>query len=100
MNGEIIAVFLETGTWTCPEGITSVCVEAWGGTDYARLKSFPVVAGNSYNIGIGDANDKYSYFNSVETLYAKGTTSNSVGDVVHMDMITDEHQMIVIIDAS
>lgn len=100
MNGDVLATFTSSGTWICPEGVTNVCVEAWGGADYARLKSFPVTSGNSYSIGIGDVSNKYSYFNSIETLYARGITLQSVGDVVHENMITDEQQMVVIIDAS
>ncbi|KAB1155726.1 GEVED domain-containing protein [Flavobacterium luteum] len=67
------STFVTSGTWICPQGVTSIQVEAWGGGGggggasnttnyrgagggggaYQKLTSLPVLAGQSYTVTIG-----------------------------------------------
>jgi hypothetical protein len=73
MNGQTTAVFTSSSTWTCPAGVTSITVEAWGagaggrtggatkgytgagggGGAYARLNAVSVTPGNIYTLTVG-----------------------------------------------
>lgn len=68
------SVFTTSGTWICPEGVTTIQVEAWGGGGggggsangtgyrgagggggaYQRIISLPVTPGQSYTVTIGN----------------------------------------------
>jgi hypothetical protein len=90
---------LTSGTsWQCPEGVTSVQVETWGGGGagstrstngsgggggggaYSRLNSYSVTPGNSYAYAIGAAgtpavNGGDTYWINTSTCLAKGGSS-------------------------
>ncbi|MFE3868872.1 LamG-like jellyroll fold domain-containing protein [Flavobacterium sp. LS2P90] len=73
MNAQSTAVFTSSSTWTCPAGVTSITVEAWGagaggrtggatkgytgagggGGAYARLNAVSVTPGNTYTLTVG-----------------------------------------------
>jgi hypothetical protein len=66
--------FTESGTWTCPTGVTSIQVECWGsgargdncsstysgagngGGGYSKVNSMPVTVGTQYTVTVGTAN--------------------------------------------
>jgi Secretion system C-terminal sorting domain len=93
--------FTTTGTWICPQGVTSITVECWGGGGaggaatgnpaaggggaggaYAKSTSIAVVPGTSYTVtigagGIGNNTGNggaggSSWFNSTTTILAVG----------------------------
>lgn len=93
-------------TWTCPTGVTTVTVEAWGGGgsgassglshgggsggDYAKLNSFTTVPTTGYTVVVGGANAD-SYFDTGSLINAMGgqtpaligLNNPSVGDVIY-----------------
>jgi hypothetical protein len=68
-----LKIFATTGTWTCPAGVTSVTVEAWGGGGggggggaaacgygggggaYSKTNAISVTPGNNYTVTVGIA---------------------------------------------
>jgi hypothetical protein len=73
MNAQTSIVFTSNATWTCPPGVTTIMVEAWGaggagrtgsgtkgytgagggGGAYAKLNSVTVIPGKPYTLTIG-----------------------------------------------
>lgn len=73
INGQTTAVFTADGTWTCPAGVTTITVEAWGagaggktgggtkgftgggggGGAYAKINTVSVTPGMSYTLTVG-----------------------------------------------
>jgi hypothetical protein len=99
MWAQTTIIFTSNSTWTCPAGVTSITVEAWGGGGrggtsdggqgaasgggggaYAK-KTISVAPGNSYNVTVGlggnypaTTNGGDSYFNDTTTVKAAGGT--------------------------
>jgi len=96
-RGEVVYSSAGDYQWTCPEGVTSVCVvcvgggragetgsyQAGGGGALAWKNDIPVVPGNQYLVSVGGAAVQ-SYFIDETTVKASGgnisTYSNFVGD--------------------
>jgi len=98
-------VFLSTGSFTVPTGITTVIVECWGGgqggvngsgttggagglgADYVR-STLTVISGNTYTVTIGNGGGPSTaggdtWFGAVGTIIAKGggSATADIGDV-------------------
>jgi hypothetical protein len=43
VHGQSPSIYTSSGTWTCPAGVTSVTVEAWGGGGSGKLLPQPKV---------------------------------------------------------
>jgi hypothetical protein len=91
-------VYTSTGTWTCPPGVTSITVEAWGaggggtigaadkgytgggggGGAYAKLNTVTVTPGISYNFTIGGGTT-YNTDGAATTGVFGGQTIKAVG---------------------
>lgn len=72
-NAQTTSTFTTSGTWICPQGVTTIQVEAWGaggaggnggasnknagggggGGGYSKLIEVPVTAGTTYTISVG-----------------------------------------------
>jgi hypothetical protein len=100
-TGTATVIFLATGTFTVPTGITSVIVECWaggaggapdgttnggnggGGGAYSR-STLAVTGGNTYTVTVGtggasNAAGTDSWFNTSGTILAKGGTISTGG---------------------
>jgi len=98
-----VTTFNADGTWTCPAGVTSIQVEAWGaggggggassslnfysgaggaGGNYARNSNIAVTPGTIYNIKVGAGGTGGTTSSSVNPYGANGGTS-SFGTVLY-----------------
>jgi hypothetical protein len=91
-------VYTSSGTWTCPPGVTSITVEAWGaggggtigaadkgqtgggggGGAYAKLNTVTVIPGTLYNFTVGGAST-YNNDGAATTGVFGGQTIKAVG---------------------
>lgn len=91
-------VYTSTGTWTCPAGVTSITVEAWGaggggtigaapkgytgggggGGAYAKLNTVTVTPGTPYNFTVGGAST-YNNDGATTTGVFGGQTIKALG---------------------
>ncbi|SHL77961.1 GEVED domain-containing protein [Flavobacterium xinjiangense] len=107
ISAQTTSTYTASGNWVCPQGVTSVTVEAWGGGGkggdssggsgassgggggaYAKKNSIAVTPGSTYtvNVGLGGnylstASGGDSYFNNATTVKAAGGSAPGVNAV-------------------
>jgi hypothetical protein len=92
------STFTTSGTWTCPQGVTSIQVEAWGGGGgggygggtnkyggggggggaYTKNTSVTVIPGTSYTVTVGTGGAGGSTSNGLTANGSNGTASTAV----------------------
>ncbi|TDD78786.1 LamG-like jellyroll fold domain-containing protein [Flavobacterium caseinilyticum] len=98
MTAQTKVAYTSSGTWTCPAGVTSITVEAWGaggggtigaaakgytgggggGGAYAKLNTVTVTPGTVYNFTVGGAST-YNNDGATTTGVFGGQTIKAVG---------------------
>jgi hypothetical protein len=97
VSAQTTSTFTASGNWICPQGVTSVTVEAWGGGGrggnssggsgaasgggggaYAK-KTITVTPGNTYSVMVGLGGDYQAIANGGDSFFNNATTVKAAG---------------------